>query len=282
MSRARDNELLVIAVILLQSLFIIYINNDILTSSNLSVLKGRIPYIDAGIIILSLLNIAAIKNVAKSTKYKTQAFLLKNHLDQVENLIIALQSQRHEYGRHLQIIQSLIELEKYEESKEYISGISSGHWRDEELYYIDHPAIASLVNSKRIAAQMQNIDFAVAVKCDLSQISVPAWDLCSILGNLLDNALEAAIQDDDPRVGVEFKLENGFYVMYIFNNGSSVSDPSRIFQAGYTTNLSEGRGYGLFIVKKLVDKYQGDIKIVTKQRTVTILRLPFQYEPAVG
>ena len=132
------------------------------------------------------------------------------------------------------------------------------------LYYIDHPAIAALINSKSSVAQINNIDFAVAVKCDLSDINVPVWDLCSMLGNLLDNA----------RVGVEFKYENGLYTIYIINNGSCITEPSRIFEAGYTTKGSEGRGYGLYIVNKLINKYQGEIEIINKPKTTIILKIP--------
>lgn len=89
----------------------------------------------------------------------------------------------------------------------------------------------------------------------MADIRIPVWDLCSMLGNLLDNAIEAAVADPEPRVGVEFKHENGFYVIYIINNGSPISDPSKVLEAGSTTKGSDSRGYGLYIVNKLVNKY---------------------------
>jgi len=87
--------------------------------------------------------------------------------------------------------------------------------------------------------------------------------------------MEAAIQDEDhPRIGVEFKYEDRYYTIYIFNNGVPIPRDQDIFAAGYTTRGSVSRGYGLYLVKKLVDQYNGHIDITSKERTVTILKLP--------
>ena len=51
-------------------------------------------------------------------------------------------------------------------------------------------------------------------------------------------------------------------------------DPSRIFEAGFTTKESDSRGYGLYIVNKLVNKYQGKIEVINKPKTTIILKLP--------
>ena len=50
----------------------------------------------------------------------------------------------------------------------------------------------NFLNSKKVA-EAKKIDFAFSVKCDFNNINMHPWDLCSILGNLLDNALEAAL-----------------------------------------------------------------------------------------
>ncbi len=121
---------------------------------------------------------------------------------------------------------------------------------------------------------MKNIDFSVAVKCDVSKMYIPDWDLCSILGNLLDNAFEAATADEKPRVGIEFKYEDNHFAIYVNNNGNRISDPDNVLAAGYTTKESEGRGYGLYIVNKLVQKYKGSLEIITRPKTTVIFRFP--------
>lgn len=263
-----------IAAILVQTLFLVLINTSIIAGIDLPTFKKAVPYLNLGLVVMCIFNLFTIKKIESQAKYQTETLLLKNYLNQVESILRSTQIQRHEYVKHMQTIQALIELNKIETAQEYINGITSQYWSNTMLYYIDHPAISALINSKGSVAQINNIDFAVAVKCDLSDINVPVWDLCSVLGNLLDNAIEAAAADPTPRVGVEFKYEDGLYTVYIINNGSRITEPSRVFEAGYTTKGSEGRGYGLYIVNKLVNKYQGKIEIINKPKTTIILKLP--------
>lgn len=270
----KNRTWLIIVAILIQTLFLLLINISIIASDDLSSFKKGIPYINLGLVTMCIFNIIAIKQLETSAKHQAQHLLLKNHLKQIENVLQSMSTQQHEYARHMQTLQALIELNKIDKASEYIDGITNNYWSNNIIYHIDNPAISSLINCKSNVAQFNNINFAVAVKCNLADIHIPAWDLCSILGNLLDNAIEAAAIDPQPRVGVEFKYENGFYVIYINNNGSLIKEPSRIFEAGYTTKGSEGRGYGLYIAKKLIHKYNGEIKIINKPKTTIILKLP--------
>ena len=261
-------------VILLQTLLMVLINISIIVSNDLTELKKEIPYINFAILLLGLFSLFTIKKVEKNAKYRTSNLLLNNHLSQMESILNSSRTQRHEYSKHIQTLQALIELNKIAEAKAYVNGITKNYWPTPSVYHIDHPAVEGLINSKNAVAQMQNINFAVAVKCDMSKIHIPDWDLCSILGNLLDNAFEAAATDEEARVGIEFKYEDHHYVFYINNNGSRISDPDKVLAAGYTTKESEGRGYGLYIVNKLVQKYKGNIEIITRPKTTVILRFP--------
>lgn len=269
-----DNTWWAVAAILVQTLFLMLINTSIIAGNNISALKAAIPYLNFLLVAMCIVTLFIIKNIENQAKYQAKTLLLKSHLNQVENILKNTEIQRHEYSRHMQTIQALIELNRIETAKKYINGITSQYWSNNILFHNDQPAISALINSKNSVAQINNIDFAVAVKCDLSDISMPVWDLCSVLGNLLDNALEAAANDPEPRVGIEFKYEDGFYAIYIINNGSRISEPSRIFEAGFTTKGSEGRGYGLYIVQKLVNQHKGTIDIINKLKTTIILKLP--------
>lgn len=263
-----------VAAILVQILFILLINSSIVACANLYSLQKALPYLNLGLVFICIFEVFTIKRIEKQTKEQTQTRLLKNHLHQVESILETAEIQRHEYVKHMQTIQALIELNKIETAQEYVNGITSQYRSNKMIYYIDHPAISALINSKNSVAQVNNIDFAVAVKCELEDIRIPVWDLCSMLGNLLDNAIEAAATADEPRVGVEFKCENGFYLIYIINNGSLITDPAKVFEAGITTKCSDSRGYGLYIVKKLVNKYHGSIEIITRPKTTIILKFP--------
>ena len=270
----KDNTWWVIAGILIQTLFILLITSSIMACVDLYFLQKAVPYLNLGLVLICVFNLFNIKNIEIQVKELTQARLLKNHLHQVESMMKTANIQQHECSKHIQTIQALIELEKIARAKEYINGIASQYWSDNLQFHIGHPAISALINSKSSVAQLNNIDFAVAVKCDLADIDIPAWDLCSMIGNLLDNAIEAAMADLKPRVGVEFKYEDGYYVICVINNGSRITDLSSVFEAGFTTKGSDSRGYGLYIVNKLVNKYQGSIEIFNKSKNTVMLKLP--------
>ncbi len=264
----------VLAVILVQTECLILLSTSIFASPEFSAYRAALPYLNAGLVLLCLFSLLAIKSIEKQGKQLIQNVLQKNHLKQMENILKSAEMKQHEYSKHMQIILALIELSKFEKAKEYINGINEQYYPASIYYDITNTAVSALINSKNSVAFANNIDFAVAEKCDLSGIAVPDWELCSMLGNLLDNAFEAALNGEHPRVGVEFRYENDFYAIYVINNGSRIKEPERIFEAGYTTKGSEGRGYGLYIVKKLIDRYRGTIEVITEPKTTVILKFP--------
>lgn len=273
----KDHSLFIISTILLQTLFIIIINNNICTSDNIRSLQSVLPWVNIVVFCLGILNILAIKYLAENNKRIVELRLLKNHLHQVEGLLQTLRIKKHEFSRHIQALESFIYLNRNEEALEYINGIAGQNIGMDNLIYTGHMAITGLINSKNAIAESLGIDFAVAVKCDLSRLNIPSWDLCSILGNLLDNAIEAAQQDKEkPRVRIEFKFEAGKYAIYIYNNGAKIlaNQKENLFQLGYTTKGSKSRGCGLYLVKKLLDEYEGDIDIIAGDKTKVIVRLP--------
>jgi signal transduction histidine kinase len=106
-----------------------------------------------------------------------------------------------------------------------------------------------------------------------------AGDLCSIVGNLIDNALEAAVNDEQqPRVGIEIKKEDNNCLIYVYNNGTKISSHEipKIFRPGYSRTSFSTRGFGLYLVKKLVEEYSGSINVITEPRTTFIVSLPLE------
>lgn len=246
----KNGRLLIISTILLETLFIVLINQQMYLIKDISDIKAILPFVNLVVLVLSGLVVFSIKGLEENTKKVMEFNLLKAHLLQVEDLLNTLQAQKHEHSRHIQTIQAMLYLEEVDKAIEYIEGMAESYRHTEEIVYVGHPALTALLNSKRKVAEAKKIDFAFSVKCDIANIDVKPWDLCSILGNLLDNALEAALQDHiDSRVAIEIKYENANYVIYVYNTGPKISEMKiqRLFTAGYTTKKSEACGYGLYL-----------------------------------
>lgn len=271
----RKQDVFVITTILIQTLLIITLIQVLqINETN----RSWLIVWECLMLVLALFSITSIKSIQKSAAEKTKYYLAKAHLNQIEDLLNTLQTEKHEYSRHLQALQSMLYLDRNEEAKQYVNGIADNYIHTSDVVYIGHPAVTSLVNSKRRIAELQGIKFSISVTCDISHIKVEPWDLCSILGNVLDNAIEAAImfEKGKPQVAVEFKSSNGQYLIYIHNTGAKIptSAQEKVFQAGYTSKKSLGRGLGLFLTKSLVERYGGQIDITSHRRTTVRIILP--------
>ncbi len=275
MNRGRD--IFVISVIILQVSVVVLMNHVIRASPDINTIKGWLPFWEVVLLTLAVLSIASIRNIEQNARDKIKSSITKSHMHQIEILLQTLSMEKHEFTRHLQALQALVYLNRNEEAKSYLEGIAEGYWHSDNIEYVGHPSITGLINSKGNLAKSQGIEFAVSITADFTNLPIESWDLCSILGNLLDNAMEAALIDKlHPRIGIEFKFENGYYTIYIHNNGAAISTDQikKVFQSGYTTKNSVGRGYGLFITKTLVERYNGEIECVSNSRTTFVVKIP--------
>ena len=244
MTRKRDVWL--ILIILSQTLVATIMISIIKATDNINVIKAWLAYWEALIVALALLSIAAISNVYRSARESIKTSLMKEHLRQNENLMSTLHEEKHEYRRHLQALQSLIYLNRTQEAKQYIDGIAEDYWNKLDNVYIEHPELNSLVNSKFNLAKSRGIAFTLSSTCDFTLIKVEPWDLCSIIGNLLDNAIESALQDKrQPSVELDLEFQNRDFIVCVRNNGATINDEDidRIFEAGFTSKESVWRGY---------------------------------------
>ncbi|MDD4550179.1 MAG: ATP-binding protein [Syntrophomonadaceae bacterium] len=249
-------------------------NNTILSTVEIETLKRFIPWVNLFVLVLAILNIVSLKQMEHTVENRVREKLLIDHVRDVESLNNTLQMRQHEYARHLQTIQAMVYLGRQNELKDYIDGVTKDYRQSADMIYTGHPAVTALLNSKSIVAQSQNIEFAAAIKCDLSSINITPWDLNSILGNLIDNAFEAAIYDEHPRVAVEFKFEDGEYLIYVRNNGKKISDSNLVFEPGFSTKDIRARGYGLYAVKQIVQAYGGHINVYCKNHTAITIKIP--------
>lgn len=267
----------IIITILIQAFFFIIVNHYIYILDDVDSLKPLLPFINILMVVLLIFIFRSIKKLESTARKRLEANLLKEHLNQIENLLKTMQTQKHDHTKHMQTLQAMIYLGEIEEAKNYIDGIAESYWYTDKIKDAGHPALTALLNSKNKIAETKKIKFDFSVKCDLENIYLLSWDLCSIIGNLLDNAFEAVIENQGNRnVGLEIKSENDDYVIYVINNGPRIAEDikEKIFQPGYTTKESEGRGYGLYLVKRLVDKYNGKIQVVSGEKTTFIISFP--------
>ena len=97
-----------------------------------------------------------------------------------------------------------------------------------------------------------NVEITIFSEVDIT--SVPALDLCRIIGNLLDNAVEAASVSDNKVISLVILKNDNQYSITLCNGFSGEIDMSKIWKKGYSSK-GKNRGQGLPIVKKLIDTH---------------------------
>jgi sensor histidine kinase regulating citrate/malate metabolism len=143
---------------------------------------------------------------------------------------------------------------------------------------VGHPALTALLNSKREIVQEKGIYFHIDCRHKIDIIEWTSWELCSLFSNLIENAIEAVTSIIGEKwIRLTMDDQDDSYMIEIENPGQIEQEViDTLHEPGVSTKDSVGRGYGLHICKKIVDKYSGTIEFKnTKKNTVVFtVRLP--------
>ncbi|MFJ7661503.1 sensor histidine kinase [Lysinibacillus sp. NPDC097162] len=198
---------------------------------------------------------------------------------EIKALITSVSSLRHDFTNHIQVLHGLLQLGEQEQAKQYLSSLSKDVQAIKSLKLnINHPGLSILLQTKKLAAQNHNIEMDISVSQD-AFINIKTTDLIKLLSNLIDNAIDATTElpESERKMTICCHADETKYVFEIINTGPTISEPEQIFKQGFTTKKPEFgkiRGQGLFIVKEVVKKYNGNISIQTTaelETTATVI-----------
>lgn len=189
-------------------------------------------------------------------EYKSELNKLNNKVEHKDNIISKLRSQKHDYLKHLQVVYSLLNNNLNIDAKDYIINISNSFRSKTSRYgkvsYLD--AIASLKYEECLT---KNITFDVYIQDFIDNLIIEPSDMSSVLLNIIDNAIDSlsTIKKDNKYIKL-FVYEDEFqYVISIKNNGPKIYNTESIFEEGFSTKDGNNRGYGLYLVKNILNKY---------------------------
>ena len=176
----------------------------------------------------------------------------------IEKLNRDLRAQRHDFLNHIQVLYSLMELEEYEETGTYLNHLYGDIIKVGNRIKTDSVSVNALLQAKANEAEKKKILFDLNLKSRLTNIPMGEWELCRILGNLIDNGFDALIASEIPKKVLTLQIYEGIKTIEIRvrNNGTFVSEKlmNKIFDAGISTKKDkEDHGMGLYIVRKLLE-----------------------------
>jgi signal transduction histidine kinase len=225
-----------------------------------------IPFLAVSIVvILSAAAIIMIKRVLALIENEIETKTRLDSLRHVEDLLHTIRAQRHNFCHHLQAIYGLLEVKAFHEAQDYIRDNMSEVAATSELVKTDNLGITALLQTKTAMAEARKIKLNIEVKTSLQNLPPETSDVNIILGNLVDNALEAVNEMPLEQRTVEVILFQDLkgYIFEVKNYGPPLKPEiiNKIFDPGFSTK-GEGRGMGLYSVDRLVKKYNGNIEII--------------------
>ena len=202
---------------------------------------------------------------------------------EIKTLIASVSSLRHDYINHIQVIHGLLNIGETEQASKYVSSLFKDVQVVESIKLsLDHPGLAILLQTKKLASQNHQIDMDITVDSNPFD-KIKTIDLINILSNIIDNAIEATIElpEEERKIAVCCKADESYYTFYIKNTGQKILDNDDIFKQGYSTKTVESeriRGQGLFIVNETVKKYNGAITLdtISEKETIAIVKIPIK------
>lgn len=197
-----------------------------------------------------------IKLIAYNNSNLKDLNALNNKIEHKDSLISKLRSQKHDYLKHLQVVYSLLNNGLSNDAQEYITNISNS-FRSKTSRYGKVSYLDALASLKYEECLIKNISFDVYIQDFIDNLVIEPNEMSSVLLNIIDNAIDSlsTINKDNKYIKL-FVYEDEFqYVISIKNNGPKIYNTDSIFGEGFSTKDGEHRGYGLYLVKNILDKY---------------------------
>lgn len=190
----------------------------------------------------------------------------EDSLKNIEKLNRDLRAQRHDFLNHIQVLYSLMELKEYDETATYLNHLYGDIIKVGSRIKTDSVSVNALLQAKSNEADKKGIIFDLLLKSRLDQLPIGDWELCRILGNLIDNAFEALSRSSIPKKVITLQIYEGIrhIDIRVRNNGPFIDEKlmNHIFDAGVSTKEDkEDHGMGLYIVRELLEEEGHSIKL---------------------
>ncbi|MFI8537259.1 ATP-binding protein [Streptomyces aquilus] len=199
---------------------------------------------------------------------RTELEQLGRELDSTRGLIDALRAQDHEHANRMHTLLGLLELEMYDDAVEFVGEVVGDHRATAEQVTekIKDPLLAALLVGKATVAAERGVALWISDRTRLPDRLIDPRGIVTVVGNLVDNALDAVGGKPHARVEVELRAEGRTAVLRVRDTGPGIPAEQRelVFTEGWSTKEPPAhgkRGIGLSLVRRLAERQGGSAAV---------------------
>ncbi len=234
---------------------------------NIDSIIENLVSISALSLVIIFINFGMLKN---SLKNETTANKLKAHeqyLPVIDELISDIRTRQHDFKNHIQALGMMVYTSKSMEEvtkrfEEYTGQLANKDELNTLLQY-QNKIIAGFLYGKKAQAEANNIKLDIYVKEEKYRSILHEYEWIEILGVLIDNAIEARNEEGFLKeISVTIDKEKDMNLIVVKNKHPYLEKEimKNIFNKGFSSKSKTGRGYGLYNVRQIVNKYRGSIE----------------------
>lgn len=182
----------------------------------------------------------------------------------IQDLIDEMKASEHEYKNHLNILYCMIQVCKEDElrdrAKKYIGNVFENKNLLHNLSNVENTILKAVLLSKITQAEKNNIKCYYEINSQLEGIPLDDSELTVVLSNLLNNAIEAASKSEKKYINIFTEFKEDKYIIKVSNSIINLTQEMmpNISNVRFSTK-GKGRGYGLYNIKNIINKYKGDV-----------------------
>ena len=248
--------LLLVALLSIGILHVIY--------QSRSLPREPVMIVSTMVLILNVILYYFYNSMMDAFTYNQENILLKKQMDIYDAQIRAdidnnriIKSIRHDMKHHIRELNALIDNGEYAEIKEYLSSMMEDIHSAQRVINTGNNYFDAILNYYADKAVQRDIEFKTDIIVP-EDFNMRTYDLNIIMGNLLDNALENTIKADKSNVNLSIRYANGLLDIIVSNTyQGKIQKESNHF----ISSKNEEHGFGIENVKRMVEKYNGEINI---------------------
>ncbi len=217
---------------------------------------------------------------------RTELQELTRQLDAVGTMSTALRAQRHEFANQLHTLAGFMSIGQHRQAREYLAQLAATGpltFPVEQAELLQDPYLQAFVGAKGVEAEERGVALRIGPETLVRGQVTEAQDVTTVLGNLIDNAVNAAVAGAAAERWVEVEVldepgdDGGTLHVVVADSGDGLAegtDADQVFTEGFTTasgplsgnGRAGGQGFGLALARQLARRRGGDVKVLDRGR----------------